>query len=107
MVFFAKGHTEGLQIMASEHKKLDSKRQMSYAEPMPQQILTWRLRLKLTQKQLAQELGVTERTIQRYERGLPARPGTLFLIRLKEWLAEVRAAERMVQDRVRGEGYQP
>ena len=83
----------------SKRKMLDSTGQMPYHIPMPQQIVQWRLRLKLTQQQLAKELGVNERTLRRYERGLH-RPHPLFATKLKEWLAEASAADLMVQESI-------
>ena len=87
----------GRKLRPSKHKQVDSIGQMSYTKPINQQLAEWRLRLKLTQRQLATELGVNERTLYRYERGLH-RPHPLFLAKVQEWLAEARAAEFMVQE---------
>ena len=80
-----------------KQKKLVSIGQMPYTVPMPQQVLQWRLKLKLTQQQVAKELGVNERTLRRYERGLHC-PHALFATRLQEWVAEASAADLMVQE---------
>jgi|SRR3990167_2298167 len=86
-----------MRKQAVKAKALDSIGHLSYTLPMREQIITWRLRLKLTQLQLAEEVGVHVRTLRRYERGLH-QPHALFATRLQEWLAQVRSAEHMVQE---------
>ena len=89
---------------ASTQKSLDSKRQVAYSKPVYQQVLGWRLQLKLTQAQLAKELNVSTRTIQRYERGLH-RCHPLLADRIAEWLAEQSAAECMARESLQSQPY--
>ena len=87
-------------------KTLDSKGQMPYTTSVRKEAYTWRQTLKLTQRQLAEELSVDERTVRRFEAGIGT-PRRLFTERLEAWVEEQRAAAQMVSDGLPPQPYRP
>ena len=79
-------------------KKVDNSRKVAYNIPMlSERVTKLRMALGLTQKQLGEELNVSERTVQNIESG---QHGRIQLIesRILEWLQAGETATRMEKE---------